>query len=170
MPLLIGMNSITRSMAKLRSAVLRRILDGHILVFLESDAHRNMAFTIYHCYHTPKLAIDSITEKDLGDGLKEITAVIANSRIMPTHSSQDMKFKIERPDYITITGVNVVAGMVVENRDLNITTEQKANPQTIEVENIPGMGTVTVRWIVQGSGKYGINVDSRKGGLVSRSK
>ncbi|HTE27297.1 M14 family metallopeptidase [Flavitalea sp.] len=137
---------------------------------LESDAHRNMAFTIYHCYHTPKLEIDSITEKDLGDGLKEITVVIANRRIMPTHSSQDTKYKIERPDYINITGANVIAGMVVQNRDLNITTEQKTNPQTIEVDNIPGMGTITVRWIIQGSGKYGINVDSRKGGLVSRSK
>ncbi|RYY25500.1 MAG: peptidase M14 [Chitinophagaceae bacterium] len=143
---------------------------AHPGFLLESDAHRNMAFTIYHCYQTPKLEIDSISEKDLGDGLKEITAVIANRRIMPTHSSQDIKFKIERPDYISITGANVIAGMIVQNRDLNITTEQKTNPQTIEVDNIPGMATVTVRWIVQGSAKYGINVDSRKGGIVTRSK
>jgi len=137
---------------------------------LESDAHRNMAFSIYHCYQTPKLEIDSVSEKDLGDGLKEITAVIANRRIMPTHSSQDTKYKIERPDYISITGAKVIAGMVVQNRDLNITSEQKNNPQTIEVDNIPGMGIVTVRWIVQGSAKYGINVDSRKGGKATMSK
>ena len=31
--------------------------------------------------------------------------------------------------------------MTVENRDLNLTTEQKNNPQTIEVPNIPGMGS-----------------------------
>jgi len=137
---------------------------------MESDAHRNMSFSIFHCYQTPKLSIDSIAEKDLGDGLKEITAVISNERIIPTHASQDLKFKIERPDYITITGPKVLAGMVVENRDLNITTEQKTNPGTIEVANIPGQGTVTVRWIVQGSGKYTINVDSRKGGLLSKTK
>ncbi len=137
---------------------------------LESDAHRNMSFSIFHCYQTPKLSIDSIAEKDLGDGLKEITAIISNERIIPTHASQDLKFKIERPDYISITGPKVLAGMVVENRDLNITTEQKTNPGTIEVANIPGQGTVTVRWIVQGSDKYTINVDSRKGGLLSRKK
>jgi hypothetical protein len=137
---------------------------------LESDAHRNMSFSIFHCYQTPKLSIDSITERDLGDGLKEITAVISNERIIPTHASQDLKFKIERPDYISLTGAKVVAGMVVENRDLNITTEQATNPATIEVANIPGQGTVTVRWIVQGSGKYTINVDSRKGGLISKTK
>jgi hypothetical protein len=143
---------------------------AHPGFLLESDAHRNMAFTIYHCYQTPKLEIDSISDKDLGGGLREITAVIANRRIMPTHSSQDLKFKIERPDYITISDAKVLAGMVVQNRDLNITTEQKVKPEALEVENIPGMGTVTVRWIVQGSGKFTISVDSRKGGVASRTK
>ena len=141
---------------------------AHPGFLLESDAHRNMAFTIYHCYHTPKLSVDSVSEKDLGGGLKEITAIIANNRIMPTHSSQDLKYKIERPDYIIISGAKVVAGMVVQNRDLNITLEQKVSPEKLAVENIPGMGTVTVRWIVQGSGKYTITVDSRKGGKASR--
>ena len=137
---------------------------------LESDAHRNMAFTIYHAYHTPKLDIDTIMEKDLGDGLKEITAVIINTRLMPTHSSQDLKFKIERPDYITLTGAKVIAGMTVDNFNPAAAIEQKNNPQTIEVSNIPGLGQVTVRWIVQGSAKLTITVDSRKGGTTSKSK
>lgn len=137
---------------------------------LESDAHRNMAFTIYHAYHTPKLEIDSIAEKDLGDGLKEITAVIGNKRLMPTHSSQDIKYKIERPDYITLTGAKVIAGMTVDNYNPAAATEQKNNPASIEVNNIPGLAQVTVRWIVQGGSTYTITVDSRKGGTVSKSK
>ncbi|WP_276483241.1 M14 family metallopeptidase [Paraflavitalea pollutisoli] len=137
---------------------------------LEADAHRNMSFSIFHCYQTPKLSIDSIAEKDLGDGLKEITAVVYNERIIPTHASQDLKFKIERPDYITLTGAKVVASMMVDNRDLGITTEQQTEPATIVVPNIPGQGSVTVRWIVQGNSKYTITVDSRKGGLVIRGK
>ncbi|MEO7263792.1 MAG: M14 family metallopeptidase [Ferruginibacter sp.] len=135
---------------------------------MESDAHRQMAFTIYHGYHTPKLQIDTITEKDLGGGLKEITAIVSNQRLMPTHSSQDLKYKIERPDYITISGVKAIAGMIVDNRNSNATTEQKNNPATIEVDNIPGQGYVTVRWIVQGNTGYTITVDSKKGGVVSR--
>lgn len=141
---------------------------AHPGFLLESDAHRNMSFTIYHAYHTPKLSIDTIMEKDLGDGLKEVTTVIANKRIMPTHSSQDLKYKIERPDHITLSGATVVAGMIVENADLNISTEQKNNPATIAVRNIPGLGVVTVRWIVKGSGKYTVTVDSKKGGVVSK--
>jgi hypothetical protein len=143
---------------------------AHPGFLLESDAHRNMSFTIYHCYHTPRLSVDTIIEKDLGDGLKEVTAVIANKRLMPTHSSQDLKFKIERPDYITLSGATVVAGMIVDNADLNLTTEQKTHPATVAVRNIPGLGTVTVRWIIQGSGKYTVTVDSKKGGVVSKAK
>ncbi|HEX6847673.1 MAG TPA: hypothetical protein VF144_11885, partial [Chitinophagaceae bacterium] len=143
---------------------------AHPGFLMESDAHRNMSFTIYHGYHTPRLNIDTILEKDLGDGLKEVTALISNKRLMPTHSSQDLKFKIERPDHITLSGATVLAGMVVDNADLNLTTEQKTNPATVPVRNIPGLGAVTVRWIVQGSGKYTVTVDSKKGGVVSKTK
>ena len=139
---------------------------AHPGFLLESDAHRNMSFTMYHCYQTPKLQVDTVMEKDMGNGLKEITAVIGNRRLMPTHSSQDLKYKIERPDYIALKGPAVIAGMVVENRDLNITREQRNNPASIEVPNIPGQGAVTVRWIVQGNAKYTISVDSRKGGYA----
>ncbi|MCR6719776.1 MAG: hypothetical protein NVV59_05650 [Chitinophagaceae bacterium] len=87
---------------------------------------------------------------------------------MPTHSSHDLKFKIERPDWISISGPQVVAGMIVNNADLNINTEQKNNPSTIEVPNIPGLGQVKVAWIVSGNAKYTISVDSKKGGMVKR--
>ncbi len=134
---------------------------------LESDAHRNMAFCIYHAYNMPKLEIIEVSEKSLGGGLTEVTAVVANKRMIPTHASQDLKYKIERPDYISISGAKVVAGVIVENRDMNVTREQKVNPSVLEVDNIPGMGSVTVRWIISG-GKYSIKVDSRKGGIVTR--
>lgn len=137
---------------------------------LESDAHRNMAFTIYHVYHTPKLQVDTIMEKDLGEGLKEVTAVIANKRLIPTHSSQDLKYKIERSDRISLEGAKVIAGMTVDNFNPASAIEQKNEPATVEVPNIPGLGQVTVRWIIQGNAKYTIKVDSRKGGIVSRSR
>lgn len=143
---------------------------AHPGFLLEQDAHRNMAFTIYHAYHTPKLSILDVEEKNIGSGLREITATIYNERLMPTHSSQDLKYKIERPDYVTINGTKVIAGMVVENADFNIVKEQKQNPQKMEVDNIPGMSTVKIRWIVSGGGNYSIKVDSAKGGLVEWKK
>ncbi len=136
---------------------------------LESDAHRNMAFTIFHAYHMPKIEVQSVQERKLDGGLREITATIVNRRMIPTHASHDLKNKIERPDYVILEGAEVQAGLVVENRDMNIVKEQLFEPHKIEVANIPGMGKVVVRWIVSGSKNYSIKVDSAKGGTVTWS-
>jgi hypothetical protein len=46
---------------------------------LESDAHRNMAFCLYHAYHMPKLSVTEITERNLGGGFIEVSAVVSYS-------------------------------------------------------------------------------------------
>ncbi|TAG63062.1 MAG: peptidase M14, partial [Runella slithyformis] len=154
---------------------------------LEEEGHRNMAFTMLHAYHMPKLDVVEVKKRDLAGGLTEVTATIVNQRAIPTHSAHDLKFKIERPDYISLKNAQVLAGMVVENHDLGITREQKNNPATIEVANIAGTvsggggggfggfggggNAVKVRWIVKGKATdtYTIEIDSRKGGVVSKT-
>ncbi|MFZ9234788.1 MAG: M14 family metallopeptidase [Algoriphagus sp.] len=143
---------------------------AHPGFLLEQDAHRNAAFTIYHAYHTPKLSIADVKEEDLGGGLKAVTATIFNERMMPTHASQDLKYRIERPDYVTLSGAKVVAGFVVEDEDMKKYTEQIASPERIAVANIPGMGAVKVRWIVSSTQNMSITVDSAKGGKASWKK
>lgn len=137
---------------------------------LEEESHRNMVFTFYHAFHMPHLSIDNIEVKPLGNGLKQVTAIIKNDRLMPTHASQDLKYKIERPDFISLSGGKVIAGMIVENDDFNVTTEQKTNPQKLKVDNIPGNGTVKVRWIVKGGDQYTVTVDSAKGGYLTKTQ
>lgn len=136
---------------------------------IEDMCHRNMAFTLFHLYHTPKLSVDSLMIKNLLGGLKEVTVLISNERVIPTHTFQDIKNKITRPDWVTLSGGKVVAGGVLENRFLGLMNEQKINPSRINVENIPGMGTVAVRWIVEGGSSYTIKVDSQKGGMTEKS-
>ncbi|WP_133555399.1 M14 family metallopeptidase [Algoriphagus boseongensis] len=143
---------------------------AHPGFLLEQDAHRNAAFTIFHAYHTPKLSVMNVEEEDLGGGLKAITATIFNERMMPTHASQDLKYKIERPDYVTISGAKVVAGFVVEDEDRNKFKEQKSSPEKIAVENIPGMSAVKVKWIVSSGSNYSISVNSAKGGKATWKK
>lgn len=137
---------------------------------LEEELHRNMAFTFYHAFHMPSLSVNNVKEKSLGGGLTEITAYIKNERLIPTHASQDLKYNITRPDYISIKGANVVSGMLVNDEDFGVTQEQKNNPAKLEVKNIPGNDIVKVRWIVKGNSNYSIHVDSEKGGLTSYQK
>lgn len=146
---------------------------------LEEEGHRNMAFTLLHAFHMPRIEVADVKTRELPGGLTEVTAVVLNSRAMPTHSSHDLKYKITRPNYVSLKNAQVVTGMVVENEDLNLTKEQRNNPQTIEVPNVPGTAgggfgpasnSVKVRWIVKGSPKtLTVEVDSEKGGLVSRT-
>jgi hypothetical protein len=134
---------------------------------LESDAHRNMAFTLFHAYHLPELGISDVTSENIGGGLREITATITNNRVIPTHASHDLMNSITPPNLVTIDGVNVQAGMIVDDVDFGNTTEQTHSPETLRVDNVPGMGHVTVRWIVRGNGSFTISVDSDKGGKLS---
>ncbi|SKB34076.1 Zinc carboxypeptidase [Parapedobacter luteus] len=136
---------------------------------LESDAHRNASFVIYHAYHTPKLEVADVEVVDIGGGLKQVTAIIRNDRLIPTHSAHDIANKIEVPDVVSLRGGQVVAGMVVENRDLGITKEQRNDPANIRVTNIPSNGIATVRWLVKGGSKFTVTVDSKKGGTASKS-
>jgi hypothetical protein len=60
--------------------------------------------------------------------------------------------------------------MIVDNPDLNITTEQKTDPETVKVSSIPGMSKITARWIVQGGDRFTVTVDSKKGGVVTKTR
>ncbi|MBS0011374.1 MAG: hypothetical protein KFF49_08180 [Bacteroidales bacterium] len=134
---------------------------------LESDAHRNTAFCFYHAYHTPKLVVHDIRLEDLQGSLKQLTATVTNLRMMPTHSGQNIKYKIDPPDYICLEGGEVIAGMIVLDEDYNKCLEQKRNPARLEVENIAGNSSVKVRWIVRGGNKFTVRVESVKGGHAS---
>jgi len=134
---------------------------------LESDSHRNAAFCIYNAYQTPKLEVSNVRVKKLDGGLNEVTASVVNTRMLPTHSANNLRFKIDPPDYVWLDGGTVIAGMTVENKDLNLTTEQKKNPQKMEIANIAGYQKIDLKWIVKGGSKYSIRVESVKGGRAS---
>jgi hypothetical protein len=148
----------------------KNYIRNHPGFLIETDAHRNMAFMLYHAWCMPKLEIAKVTAKKLDNGFTQVDAVIYNARIIPTHSSHDIRNKIERPDYISLKDPNVVAGMVMQDVDFGVGTEQKMNPATLEVPNLPGMSYVNLRWILKGSpSTYTLEVNSAKGGIVTAS-
>jgi hypothetical protein len=134
---------------------------------LETDAHRNAAFCIYNSYQTPKLEVVNLKVNKLDGGLKEVTATVVNRRMMPTHSASNLQYKIDSPDYVYLDGGTVIAGMIVEDADLNHTSEQKKNPNRMEIPNIEGYQHIDLKWIVKGGSKYTVRVESVKGGRAS---
>ena len=134
---------------------------------LETDAHRNAAFCIYNANQLPVLEIKDISIKNIDGGLKEVSATVANTRAIPTHSASNMKFRIDHPVYVTLEGGSVIAAMIVNDKLLNNTTEQKKNPKRLEIKNIAGNSQVDLRWIVKGGSEFTVKVESEKGGNTS---
>jgi hypothetical protein len=136
---------------------------------LETDAHRNAAFCIYNAWQSPKLELSGVRVKKLNGDLREINATVSNARMLPTHSAGNLKNKIDPPDYVTLEGGRVIAGMIVTDSDNNICTEQKRNPSRLEISNLAGYQHVVVKWIVKGGSRFTIKAESVKGGKVTET-
>ncbi len=138
---------------------------------LEEECHRNMAFTLYHADQMPLVAIQSVEVKPLDRGLHQVTAIVENQRLIPTHSAADVQRKITPPDIVSISGnsINVVLGMTASEPFFRDPNEQTRKPDNIRLETIPGNSVVYVRWLVQGDGPYTIRLRSVKGGSATAS-
>jgi hypothetical protein len=133
---------------------------------LEEECHRNMAFTLYHADQLPQVSVQSVDVRELGGGLTQITAAVANQRLIPTHLAVDLQRHITRPDQVRLEGAgfDVLAASYSESQFFEHPVEQRRHPQTVEVPNIDGMGTVYVRWLVSGARPEMVHVSSIKGG------
>ncbi len=136
---------------------------------IEDMCHRNMVFTLFHAYHLPRIAVDSVNVQKLDDSLLQIDVIIRNDRMLPTRSAHEVQHKFTRPDWVTLEAADVIAGFVVTNPLQNLATEQKHHPQRINIETIPGMGTVQLRWLVQSTLNGTLVVDSHRGGHIEQS-
>jgi hypothetical protein len=133
---------------------------------LQEECHRNMAFTLYHANQMPLLKIQSVSVKSLGDGLQEVTAIVENERLTPTHSAIDLKRKITPPVSIQLesSDLKVLTSHYSTDVLMRNPTVQNKSPKEVLVPSIPGSGIVYVRWIVSGKGSGKITVTSVKGG------
>jgi hypothetical protein len=133
---------------------------------LEDMCHRNMAFTLFHAYHLPLISIDSIWVTQFQGGLKQIDVIIRNDRVLPTRSAHEVHGMFTPMDRVKISGkgINVVAGFIVEDPLVDKAIEQKYHPDNLNIDSFKGMSHKQVRWILSGSGKIKIQVNSNRGG------
>jgi hypothetical protein len=139
---------------------------------LEEECHRNMAFTLYHADQMPRLAISEVKMEKLDDGLYKIWVEIENTRIIPTHTDQDVTHHINSPDLVSLSGPNVkvlTAGRVTDRFFKRVEAVER-RPERVELPSIPGMGTARVQFVVSGRGRFTVTVDSVKGGLLESTQ
>ncbi len=139
---------------------------------LEEECHRNMAFTLYHADQMPLLNISEVQMEKLDGGLTSVRVTIENRRLIPTHTEQDVVNRINVPDIVTLKGdgVKVISAGRVTDRFTNRYDAVKRRPERVEIASIPGLGQVRVRFVVSGSGRFTVGVDSPKGGVVEATQ
>jgi hypothetical protein len=133
---------------------------------LQEECHRNMAFTLFHADQMPLVKVLEVTTKKLNDGITEITAVIENQRVTPTHSTIDRQQKINRPNHVSLKSstMKVLLGQYSNDSLMRNATLQERDPETMKIPVIPGKGKIYVRWLVSGTGDGQVAVDTVKGG------
>lgn len=131
---------------------------------LEEEAHRNMAFTLHHAWHLPKVRVHSIVTKSLGNGLTEVVATIVNERTIASRLAVDVNNNINRSDWVTLKGGTVITSGTRSNQFDQTFDEQIGTPDRVEIGAVPGMGNVQVVWIVQGGSTFEVTYDGVKAG------
>lgn len=137
---------------------------------LEEECHRNMAFTLYHADEMPLVRVQNVDVQELSDNLFQVTAVLANEKLIPTRSAADVNRKITPPDIAEISGgdIQVLVGSVSSDQFFREPKEQKRRPAKLRLDRIPDRGAMYVRWLVQGRGPYTVTITSVKGGVASK--
>jgi hypothetical protein len=131
---------------------------------IEDMCHRNMAFTLFHAYHLPVVTVDTTRVTQLSGSLRQVDVTYLNQRVLPSRSAHEVASHITPPDVVELHGATVIAGFVVEDPYLNLAKEQEHRPERLEVDAVPGMSAVHVRWIVDGAGPYEVTLNSHKAG------
>ncbi|MBI1367849.1 MAG: peptidase M14 [Planctomycetes bacterium] len=133
---------------------------------LEEECHRNMAFTLYQADEMPLVKVQSVTVRDMPGGVREVTAIIENTKLTPTRLAVDVRHHINPPDRVTISaeGLKVITALVSDNMFFERPTEQTRQPGVVKLESIGGNDVTYVRWLIEGKGPVTVTVQSIKGG------
>jgi hypothetical protein len=138
---------------------------------LEEECHRNMAFTLWHADQMPQVRVQSVTKKPLADGLMEVTAIVENLKLIPTHSAADMDHKITRQVEVELRGdgVQVLTALTSSEPFFETPGEQKRKPVIVKLPTLPGHGVQYIKWIAKGTGPIEVEIRAVKGGRDTKS-
>ena len=80
----------------------------HLLV---KECEKDTKFNIRFAKAMPKLKIDSLTKKEVGKGIYEVTVVVGNPGYLPTNLTDEaVKLKVNKPVTVSIEGGTLLAG------------------------------------------------------------
>jgi hypothetical protein len=138
---------------------------------LQELAHRNAMFALFHADEMPLLEWGDVTVERIAGNTYRVKAEIRNTRAIPTRIEAAELYGSGLPDRFSISGngVRIQAGGFTSGELGNQLQLQEKNPERIEVRSgVQGRSTLSVTWIVTGSGSVNLEYASEKGGTHRR--
>jgi hypothetical protein len=100
-----------------------------------------------------------------------LRVTFANTRAIPTISQQAARHKLQRPDWVTISGkdLKVISAGIVRDRYLGPVDAVPRQPEKVRLTSgIGGYDEVQIEWIVRGSGTAAIRFEGVKAGTAEQ--
>lgn len=134
---------------------------------LEEECHRNAAFTLHCVMQIPKLSVVEKMAVKAGRDTWRVVVTLRNEGAIPSVPGVVLQNRIHRPDLATLTGAKVLASGRVTDPLKDTRVYQEHRPGRLLVEGVPGHGTTTLFFLVQGNGEVQVTYDSIKGGVLT---
>lgn len=134
----------------------------------EEECHRNASFVLFHAYQMPRLHLQEPSVVSAGPNLWRVQVPVLNDRVLPSMAEMARRLNLHRPDLATVEGARVVASGVVRDPYLNKVDYQRHRPERLLVNGVPGLGTTTLFFLLEGSGEVTLTYDSVKAGKFTR--
>ncbi len=134
---------------------------------LEEECHRNAAFTIHCASQLPRLTVLGTEAVRQGGDTWKVTVTVRNDRAIPSVPGIVLQNRLHRVDLATLEGVKVLASGRLLDPLKDVRAYQEHRPERLLVPGVPGHGTTTLFFLVQGKGEATFRYDSVKGGVVT---
>ena len=116
------------------------------------ELHRNFAFTAFHAEQMPLLRFERVDTREIAPGTWEVTASVANDRLIPTRTRRAADRGVGLDDVLTLSGAEVVAAGRPARRTDHAMALQPFEPARLRFEaGVPGNGSAVGRFLVKGS-------------------
>ncbi len=134
---------------------------------IQEMLHRNAMFALFHADEMPLLRFEEPKVERIAGNTWKVTAEIRNDRAMPSRIEAAELNNSGQPDYFRISGngLTVQAGGMTSGQLRDQIDLVERSPQAILISSgVQGHSTVSVTWIVSGTGTANIEYTSDKGG------
>ncbi|MCK5538562.1 MAG: hypothetical protein KAI79_17185 [Bacteroidales bacterium] len=127
---------------------------------LEDLVHRNASAVIFTAENTPKVSLELISKKKIGNDLYKVRLRLSNSKAIPTMPYSAYKNKLYPADMLKVSGVKVISGGEIQNIYFNKVNYKEFKPE-VQFFYIPGFETKEFEFLVSG-GNAKFEYSSRK--------